>query len=386
MGWNNWAHYQCSGLNEQMVVDNANALARSGLAAKGYDTVTIDDCWMAPSRDSNGNLVADAQKFPHGMAWVGSYLHSLGLKFGIYESAGPETCERRPGSGWPVGGGSDHFVQDANLFASWGVDYLKLDGCYLWVPPGETKEQAFRKAYAAMSAALAASKRTIVFSESAPAYFIDSPNPEDWFSVLSWVGEYGQLWRLGRDIRNFDAWNPDASRWESVVYNYRYTREVGRFTKPGNWNDPDFIIAGAPGLTADEARSQMTLWSMMSAPLILSSDLTLLTQSPEMAAIVGNSEVIAIDQDALGRAASVVPGDPLDLLIKPLANGDRALAIFNHGSAPAAYRTAIDALGFGACSECRYVIRDVWEGTSVQEISGTLPAHATALYRVTQVR
>ncbi|HYX93220.1 MAG TPA: glycoside hydrolase family 27 protein, partial [Myxococcaceae bacterium] len=372
MGWNDWAHYQCR-VTEQDVIDNANALVTSGLAAKGYDTITVDDCWMAPTRNADGDLVADPEKFPHGMAWLGTKLHELNLKFGIYEDAGEATCEGRPGSGQPIGGGSDHFAQDAKLFASWGVDFLKLDACNFWVPPGETKEQAFRKAYAAQSAALAATGRPIVFSESTPAYFRDwlgTPQPE-YLSVLSWVGEYGQLWRIGTDIQIFKTWNQTESRWASVVNNFQQTRDLGRFTKPGNWNDPDFIIGGDPGLTEDEARSQMTLWSMMSAPLILSSDLTLLTQSPEMAAIVGNSEVIAIDQDALGRAASVVPGDPLDLLIKPLANGDRAVAIFNHGSSPKPYRTSIEELGFDECSGCSYRIRDVWNGTSAGEMSGT---------------
>jgi alpha-galactosidase len=382
MGWNDWAHYQCW-VTEQIVVDNANALVKSGLAAKGYDTVTVDDCWMTSSRDSSGDLVTDLDKFPHGMAWLGTYLHSLGLKFGIYEDAGAKTCGGFPGSGHPEGGGSDHFAQDARLFASFGVDYLKLDGCFVQVPPGESKEQAFRKAYAAQSAALAAAARAIVFSESAPAYFQDE---SEWFSVLSWVGQYGQLWRLGTDIQIFDAWSPKANRWESVVTNYRYTRDLGRFTKPGNWNDPDFIIGGDPGLTAEESRTQLTLWSMMSAPLILSSDLTQVTQSPAMVAMLGNAEVIAIDQDEMGKAASVVAGDSLDVLVKPLANGERAVAIFNHGSATTTYSTGVDALGFDACSGCSYRIRDVWDGRSVDQISGNLPAHATALYRVTQIR
>src|SRR6185312_1503164 len=128
MGWNDWAHYQCS-VTESVVVANADALVSSGLAAKGYKTVTVDDCWMASSRDAGGALVADATKFPHGMAWLGSYLHSKGLNFGIYEDAGSSTCGGYLGSGQPQGGGADHFAQDAATFASWGVDYLKLDGC-----------------------------------------------------------------------------------------------------------------------------------------------------------------------------------------------------------------------------------------------------------------
>jgi alpha-galactosidase len=380
MGWNDWAHYQCW-ISEQIILDNAQALVSSGLAAKGYDTVTVDDCWMASSRDAKGDLVADSGKFPHGMAWLGQRLHMMALKFGIYQDAGATTCGGFPGSGQPDGGGSDHFAQDAKLFASWGVDYLKLDGCFIYLPPGQTKEQAFRAAYAAQSAALAASGRPIVFSESAPAYFQHESN---WLSVLGWVGQYGQLWRLGEDIQIFDAWNPSANRWDSVLNNYRYTRDLGRFTHPGNWNDPDFIIGGDPGITTDEARSQFTLWAMMSAPLILSSDLTQVTRSAATVAMLGNAEVISVDQDSLGEPAAVTAGDAVDVLVKRLAGGDRAVALFNHGVGTANASVGIDALGFGACRGCSYRIKNLWDGSTPSQIAATLPAHATALFRVSQ--
>ncbi|HET9594327.1 MAG TPA: glycoside hydrolase family 27 protein [Anaeromyxobacteraceae bacterium] len=383
MGWNDWAHFQCR-IDEQIVLDNARALVASGLAAKGYDTVTVDDCWMSTSRSPAGDLVADASKFPNGMKWLGDQLHAMGLKFGIYEDAGWKTCGEYPGSGQPQGGGPDHFTQDARLFASWGVDYLKLDGCNVWVPPGQTMEEAYRAAYGAQSAALAATGRDIVFSESAPAYFQES---DRWLSVLGWVGDYGQLWRLGYDIQIYDSWNPTADRWPSVMRNYLYTRDLGRFTRPGNWNDPDFIIGGDPGTTFEEARSQFTLWSMMAAPLILSSDLTKVTQSPTLMAILGNADVIAIDQDPVGEAAAVQQaGDAVDVLVKRLANGDRAVAVFNHGSVASSQEVAVDALGFGACAGCTYQLKNLWDGTRPDRITVTLPAHASALFRVTQVK
>ncbi|MCA1827187.1 MAG: glycoside hydrolase family 27 protein [Myxococcales bacterium] len=378
MGWNDWAHYQCW-ISEQIILDNAAALVSSSLSKKGYDTVTVDDCWMAGSRDANGDLVADSAKFPHGMAWLGAQLHAMGLKFGIYEDAGATTCGGYPGSGQPDGGAPDHFAQDARLFASWGVDYLKLDGCFVWIPPGKSKEQAYRDAYSAQSAALAASGRTIVFSESTPAYFQHDSN---WDSVLGWVGRYGQLWRLGEDIQIYDAWNPSASRWASVLNNYGYTRDKGRFTHPGNWNDPDFIIGGDPGISAEEARSQFSLWAMMSAPLILSSDLTNATQAT--AAMLGNSDVIAIDQDALGEPAAVTVGSAVDVLIKRLDGGDRAVAFFNHGSGAAAVSISADQLGFDACSDCTYHVKNLWDGASPAQISAMVPSHGTALFRVSQ--
>ena len=138
MGWNDWAHYQC-GFTAQTILDNARALVKTGLAAHGYNTVTIDDCWMQKDRDAHGNLQPDPQRFPQGMKPVAEAIHALGLKFGIYEDAGYETCGGYAGSGVPNGGGKDHFLQDARLFASWGVDYLKLDGCNLYVPAEEAR-------------------------------------------------------------------------------------------------------------------------------------------------------------------------------------------------------------------------------------------------------
>ncbi|WP_273942192.1 glycoside hydrolase family 27 protein [Kutzneria chonburiensis] len=202
MGWNDWAHYQCD-FTESTILANANALVSTGLAAKGYDTVTIDDCWMRTNRDSAGNLQVDTTRFPDGMPYVADKVHALGLKFGIYEDAGTTTCGGYAGS-W------NHWTQDANLFASWGVDYVKLDGCNLPTVAGQTKIQTFQSAYQQMGAAMKASGRDMVYSESAPAYF---ENTADWNDVLGWVGQYGQLWREGYDVATYDASNPTASRW-----------------------------------------------------------------------------------------------------------------------------------------------------------------------------
>ncbi|MDE3180087.1 MAG: glycoside hydrolase family 27 protein, partial [Acidobacteriota bacterium] len=163
MGWNDWAHYQC-GYTADTILSNARALVSTGLAARGYDTVTIDDCWMRKDRNASGNLQANPERFPHGMKPVAQAIHAMGLKFGIYEDAGYATCGGFAGSGQPKGGGKDHFRQDARLFASWGVDYLKLDGCNVYVPKGGSAEKAYRRAYAAESAALKSSGRQIVFS------------------------------------------------------------------------------------------------------------------------------------------------------------------------------------------------------------------------------
>ncbi len=379
MGWNDWAHYQCD-YTAQTIIENAQALVRTGLAARGYNTVTIDDCWMQKTRDSHGNLQADPQRFPHGMKPVAQAIHALGLKFGIYEDAGSETCGGFAGSGEPDGGGKAHFLEDATLFASWGVDYLKLDGCNLYVPKGESQNDAYRAAYRAESAALRRAGRPIVFSESAPAYFQGTP---DWYDVLTWVRLYGQLWREGSDIATFDAQKPDAPRFHSVMWNYDYNLPLGRFQSPGNWNDADFIIGGDSGLTLAETRSQLALWSMMSAPLILSSDLT--TLSPAAIAVLGNRAVLAVDQDPLGRMATLIRrNSSSDVLLRQLSGGDDAVAVLNRGSSPLHIELGASDLGFSQPG-CRFSVRNLWSGAQ-QSQSSTLQAeiepHDTAIWKI----
>ncbi|WP_328967397.1 ricin-type beta-trefoil lectin domain protein [Streptomyces sp. NBC_00239] len=382
MGWNNWAHYMCD-FDEQTVVANADALVRTGLAAKGYDTVTIDDCWLTRSRDAAGNLVADPVRFPHGLAWLGRYLHGKGLKFGMYQDAGALTCEKFPGSGRPQGGGADHFAQDARLFASWGVDYLKMDGCNMWVAPGQTKEEAYRQAYTAAARGLRESGRDIVLSASAPAYFQQGEwGSPAWFSVLGWVGGTAQLWREGKDVQVYQPGAPGTSRWSSVTGNYGYNRWLGRYAGPGGWNDPDFLLAGAPGLTAEESRTQVALWAMMAAPLILSSDVGALSAAG--LAALGNTALIAVDQDPLGRQAAVVATDgSTDVLARPLAGGDRAVAVLNRtGTA----RRAVVQLADIGLPSCRVTARNLWTGAAADTsgpLTAAVPAHGTAIWRLT---
>lgn len=380
MGWNDWAHYQC-GYTAQTILDNANALARTGLAAAGYKTVIIDDCWMQKDRDKEGDLQADPLRFPNGMKPIGEALHKLGLNFGIYEDAGYLTCDGDAGSGEVNGGGKTYFDQDARLFASWGVDYLKLDGCRMYVPSGSSPEASYRKAYAAESAALKKVNRPIVFSESAPAYFQGKP---EWYDVLRWVGAYGQLWREGSDIANFHLNDPDHPRFSSVMWNYTYNLQLGRFQKPGNWDDADFIIGGDHGMSMAETRSQLALWSMMSAPLILSSDVGKLT--PQAITILGSKSVIAIDQDRLGRMATLVSRNlEMDLLFKKLSGGDYAVAVLNRGESPLPVTVDPAEFGFTARKTCNFDARDLWSGRlqpAASTLQTTVASHDTALWRI----
>ena len=381
MGWNDWAHYECT-FTAATILENAQALVRSGLAARGYHTVTIDDCWMQKTRDAKGELQADPLRFPQGMLPVAQAVHALGLKFGIYEDAGYATCGGFAGSGEPMGGGRDHFVEDARLFASWGVDYLKLDGCNVYVEKGGDKAAAYRKAYAAQAAALRAVGRPVVFSESAPAYFQGEPA---WYDVLGWLPGYGQLWREGSDIATYDAGKPEMPRFGSVLWNYSYNLPLGRFQKPHAWNDADFIIGGDSGMTLSETRSQVALWAMMAAPLILSSEVAKL--SPAALGVLENQAVIAVDQDALGKEATLVRrSDQQDVLLKPLSNGEFAVAVLNRGTTPLDVQVTGAELGFALGAGCRLPARELWSGAQGADAGGGLTAliaaHDTAIWRV----
>jgi hypothetical protein len=372
MGYNNWSYFQCN-INEDVILSQAKALVKTGLAKKGYDTITIDDCWMAKKRNGDGTLAADPQRFPHGMAWMGRQVHALGLKFGIYEDAGVKTCEGFPGS-W------EFFQKDAETFASWKVDYIKLDGCNVPDVPGKTKEETYRYAYKAFSDAILHTHRRMVFSESAPAYF--EYTPDDWYRVLGWVARYGNLWREGDDIALGQF--AGARKWRSINRNYGYNVGLWRYAGPGHWNDPDFLLAGDSGLSDAEMQTQMSLWAVMAAPLISSTDLTKI--SPSTLAILGNADVIAVDQDRLGIQGHIVQyGDDYDILAKPLAGGDVAVVLYNKGEAAKKIKTTAALIGLGGASSLR--LRDLVSkavSNSGSEIVATVPAHGSIIYRVSR--
>jgi alpha-galactosidase len=378
MGWSTWTQYQRN-FTAQNVIDNACALVTTGLASKGYRFVNIDGGWMAPERDAQGNLQPDPDKFPNGMLPIAQQIHRLGLKFGIFSNSGVATGGGLPGSGATAADPQGYFALDTALFDSWGFDYLKLDAYQLYVPPGETEEQAAYSAFTKESELLKALHRPIVFSESAPAYFItEAPQ---YYDVLSWVGQYGQLWRTGTDIVHFNPTDPDLDQFASVEWNYTYNLPLSRFQKPGNWDDPDFVIAGNPELTIPESRTQFALWSMMSAPLILGADLTQIT--PDVLAIIGNSRVISVDQDPLGKMATLISRDAEhDVLIKTLQNS-YAVAVFNRSDSP--IQVSIPATGLGFDARCTFTLQDLWTGSSqwwIKTIEAQIEPHDTGIWNL----
>jgi len=362
MGWNSWNKFACN-VSDEMIRSMADAVVKSGMKDAGYQYVNIDDCWQV-SRDANANIVVDPQRFPHGMKAVGDYIHSLGLKFGVYSDAGSKTCAGRPG-------GLGHEYQDAVQYAAWGVDYLKYDWC-------NTSTQDAKASYANIRAALNASGRPIVLSIC------------EWGTAKPWlwgkeVG--GNLWRTTGDISDrwtgHDKW-PDGSCCSDGMMAI-VDMQVGleSFAGPGHWNDPDMLEVGNGGMTDTEYRTHFSLWSLLDAPLIAGNDLR--SMRPEIHDILTNKEVIAINQDPLGREGTRVwkNGD-LEVWAKPIRDGNRAVILLNRGSAEQAITVNWEDLGYP--NSMGASVRDLWQhkdlGKSAGKFSAAVASHGVVMVTV----
>jgi alpha-galactosidase len=350
MGFNNWNTTGCA-IHEDLIVATADLFVSTGLKDAGYRYVNIDDCWAAPERDPvTGRLTAHPERFPHGIKWLADYVHAKGLKLGIYTSAGTLTCART------MPGALGHEEIDAQTFADWGVDYLKYDNCNNQGVPAIER-------YTKMRDALLKTGRPIVYS------ICEWGQNKPW----EWAKDVGHLWRTTGDIND---------SWSSVVNLFKLNAPLAPFAGPGAWNDPDMLEVGNGGMTDIEYRSHFSLWAMMAAPLLIGSDLRKAT--PQTLEILGNRDVIAVDQDRLGAQATVVSDvEGRWILRKPLANGDVAVALFNETDAPTTIRTT--AAEIGLPSHVAYQIRDLWRhqtGHTAGTISATVPAHGTVMYRI----
>ena len=293
MGWNSWNKFGCN-VSETLIMGMADAMASSGMKDAGYEYVVIDDCWQV-SRDENGEIVADKERFPHGIKYLADYIHSKGLKFGIYSDAGTLTCAGRPGA-------RGHEFQDARTYARWGVDYLKFDWC-------NTGTQEAKSSYSTMRDALYAAGRPIVFS------LCEWGSNKPW----EWAGAVGHLWRTTGDIN--DSWN-------SMINIFLQQKDLSKYAGPGHWNDPDMLEIGNGGMTTEEYKTHFSLWCMLASPLLAGNDLQNMT--PETKTILLNKEIIALDQDSLGRQG-VCYRDNGDYQIwtKMLANNEKAICLLN---------------------------------------------------------
>ncbi|WP_344681200.1 glycoside hydrolase family 27 protein [Saccharopolyspora taberi] len=369
MGWNSWNTFGCN-INEQLIRETADAIVASGMRDAGYRYVNIDDCWAEPERNAEGELEPHHERFPSGIKAMADYVHGKGLKLGIYTSAGTRTCaDTMPGA-------LGHEEVDARTFAEWEVDFLKYDNCNNQGVPATER-------YAAMGDALRATGRPIVYSvcewgENAP-----------W----EWAPDVGaHLWRTTDDIKPaWDTGNSDGFPM-GVVNIIEANGKLAEHAGPGDWNDPDMLevgvhdVEGYPGLTDTEAVAHFSMWSIMAAPLIAGNDVREMPENVKQ--ILTNREVIAVNQDAAGKQGAPVRDDgDQEVWVKELADGSRAVALFNRGGEAATIATTAEEIG--AKQAGRYVLRDLWAHTDTEtggEISAEVPSHGVALLRVTPKR
>jgi alpha-galactosidase len=351
MGWNTWNKFGCN-VSDELVRGMADAMVKSGMKDAGYQYIVIDDCWQV-KRDAHADIIPDPQRFPNGMKALADYIHSLGLKFGIYSDAGEMTCGKRPG-------GLGHEYQDALMYASWGVDYLKYDWCFTL--NGLDAKTAYRN----MRHALDAAGRPIVLSIC------------EWGSHQPWLwGEEvgGNLWRTTGDIQ--DRW-AGAKEWEpGNCCNYGVTaildQQVGLYSYagPGHWNDPDMLEVGNGGMSTTEYRAHFSLWAMLAAPLIAGNDLRNMTS--EIRDILTNKEVIAVDQDPLGREGHRVWKDgDLEIWSKPMQDGSRVLVLLNRGESSREITVSWEQIGYPAHLDA--AVRDLWAHKELGKFTGKFSA------------
>lgn len=370
MGWNSWNTFACD-INESLIREMADAMVTSGMRDAGYVYLNIDDCWHG-ARDAQGFIQPDPKRFPSGMKALADYIHSKGLKFGIYSDAGDKTCAERPGS-------NGHEYQDALQYARWGVDYLKYDWCF-------TEGLNAAGAYRTMRDALSAAGRPIVLS------ICEWGQNQPWL----WGKEMGHLWRTTGDIINCWDCEVDHGTWSSwgIMRILDMQEGLRQYAGPGHWNDPDMMEVGN-GMTVNEDRAHFSLWAMLAAPLIAGNDLR--SMSKETVAILTNKDVIAINQDKLGvQAFKYKSEDDIEYWFKPLENKRWAMLILNRNEESKEIKfnfraeTVIDphfplegdkyAIDF---KSSRYSVYDIWNnrnlGDTRKPLKATLAPHAVMM-------
>jgi len=350
MGWNSWNKFR-NEVSDKLVRETADALVRNGMKDAGYVYVNIDDTWEG-TRDASGKIQTN-EKFPD-MKALADYVHSKGLKLGIYSSPGPKTCAGYEGS-------FKHEEQDAQTYAAWGIDYLKYDWC------SATQVYDYHSmpaVYAKMGNALLNSGRPIVFSLCQYGVF----HGPQWGERVG-----GNLWRTTGDIRD---------SWDSMSHiGFDLQLDLAQYAGPGHWNDPDMLEIGNGGMTDTEYRTHMSLWSLLAAPLLAGNDLR--TASPEILSILTNKEVIAIDQDRLGKEAKRVAKDgDLEVWARPLAGGAYAAGLFNRGATDAKVTARWSDIGFSGKAR----VRDLWahanRGAVADQFSAEVPSHGVVLIKI----
>ncbi|MEO6456448.1 MAG: alpha-galactosidase, partial [Ginsengibacter sp.] len=309
MGWNSWNTFQTK-ISDKLVMQIADDMVSSGMKDAGYTYIVLDDGWMTMERDSMGSLVADPVKFPQGIKAVADYVHSKGLKFGLYNCAGTKTCAGYPGT-------RGYEYQDARYYASHGIDYLKFDWCY-------SDGINAKEAYTTMSKALTKTGRPIIFS------MCEWGHSKPW----EWADSVGHLWRTTGDIANIFEGIKSHGSWSSLSVTKIIDLQKGlrKYAGPGHWNDPDMLEVGN-GLSQSENRAHFSMWCILAAPLIAGNDIT--KMSEETRGILTNKEVININQDSLGiQGFMYADKDSVETWLKPLRNGSWAICFLNRSITP----------------------------------------------------
>lgn len=369
MGWNSWNKFACN-VSEDLIKETADAMVASGMKDAGYEYVVIDDCWQI-GRDSLGFIVADPERFPSGIKALADYVHSKGLKFGLYSCAGDKTCGGRPGS-------RGYEYQDALMYAKWGVDYLKYDWCY-------TEHLNAQGAYRTMSQALKQAGRPIVFS------LCEWGGNKPWL----WAKEVGHLWRTTGDIHNCYDCVYNHGSWTAwgVMQILDMQDGLRQYSGPGHWNDPDMMQIGN-GMPLNEQRAHFTMWAMINAPLMAGNDLRNIPA--ETLNVLTNKEVIALNQDSLGiQAFRYAVNDSVETWLKPLQNDEWAIVYLNRSTTPKTVTQ--DWKVFSVTDELSgkmvdttgkelYLFRDLWAKKIIADtkkaLTVTLPGHDVLALRV----
>jgi alpha-galactosidase len=362
MGWNSW-NFFAGKVTDQDIRNAADQMVSTGMKDAGYVYINIDDTWEG-DRDANGVLQTNS-KFPD-MKALADYVHSKGLKLGIYSSPGPKTCAGYAAS-------LDHEVQDAQLYASWGIDYLKYDLCSYreavmqkQAPDDEAAQMRLMiAAYKKMDNALKATGRPIVYSLC----------QYGWDAVWEWGPEVGaNLWRTTDDIK---------ANWNSIYSILNDQAGLAKYAAPGHWNDPDMLEVGNGKLTLAENRTHFSMWAMLAAPLLAGNDLP--NMKPEVKAILTNREVIAIDQDRLGHEATRAYSEgEVDVWTRRLAGGAMAIAVVNAGSnryETHPFHLSLARLGLHGPMQAK----DLWTGKAMQITDNMpleIPSHDILLVRI----
>jgi alpha-galactosidase len=368
MGWNSWNKFSCN-VNEKLIRETADALVSSGMKDAGYQYIVIDDCWHG-KRDSLGFIQPDPERFPSGIKALADYIHSKGLKFGLYSDAGWQTCGGRPGS-------RGYEFQDAFMYAKWGVDYLKYDWC-------NTEGLNPKGAYLTMRNALYKAGRPIVFS------ICEWGNSKPW----AWAKDVGHLWRTTGDIYPCFDCKIDHRTWIQwgVMYILDMQQDLRNYAGPDHWNDPDMMEVGN-GMSVNEDRAHFSMWCMLAAPLMAGNDIR--NMSGETKEILTNKDVIAVNQDSLGiQGFKYSSKDSVEIWFKPLVNNNWAMCILNRSKSPQKVtldwknESVSDSLSGRETNfdQVNYSIRDLWTkkllGVTRKILNAEVPGHDVLMVRL----